>query len=66
MPNAKILTEVSIDRVQNAAKYLTILLYLNKDNLKITTKGIERVVSITEQEIQVLDIAEITVKANGL
>lgn len=59
MPNAKILTEVSLDRVQNAAKYLTILLYLNKDNLKITIKGVEKVVSITEQEIQVLAYAAV-------
>lgn len=59
MPNAKIVTEVSVDRVQNAAKYLSILLYLNKDNLKIVKKGVEELASITEQEVQVLAYAAV-------
>lgn len=57
--DAKILTEMSKDRVQKVAKYLTIIVNLNREHFIIKVKGVEKIASITEQDIQVLAYAAV-------
>lgn len=59
MNAAKSLTDTSEDRVQKVAKYLEIMIGLNRQHLKMVVKGKEKLVNVTEQEIKVLAYAAV-------
>lgn len=55
--DAKEIAVQTADRVQKVAKYLEVIINLNKEFFKIVVKGVEKPASITEQEIKILAYA---------